>query len=73
MSDSNVISRRARSRAAKSGRNGSVVLVVALMMALVFVPVLAMHAAALSGAVAGTDEARPDEVATAVTHKKVPG
>ncbi|MBB5760716.1 hypothetical protein ABEV34_22975 [Methylorubrum rhodesianum] len=72
MTDSNVISRRARSRAAKSGRNSSVVLVVALMMALVFVPVLALHAAALSGAVSG-DETRPDEVATAVTHKKVPG
>ena len=72
MTDSNVISRRARSSAAKSGRNSSVVLVVALMMALVFVPVLALHAAALSGAVSG-DEARPDEVATAVTHKKVPG
>ena len=72
MTDSNVISRRARSRAAKSGRNSSVVLVVALMMALVFVPVLALHAAALSGAVSG-DETRLDEVATAVTHKKVPG
>ncbi|GAA0254913.1 hypothetical protein LNAOJCKE_3444 [Methylorubrum aminovorans] len=72
MTDSTTISRRARSRVAKSGRNSSVVLVVALMMALVFVPVLALHAAALSGAVAG-DEARPDEVATAVTHKKVPG
>ncbi len=72
MTDSTTISRRARSRAAKSGRNSSVVLVVALMMALVFVPVLALHAAALSGAVA-RDEVRPDEVATAVTHKKVPG
>ncbi|MER2251801.1 hypothetical protein ABS772_17930 [Methylorubrum podarium] len=72
MTDSTTISRRARSRAAKSGRNSSVVLVVALMMALVFVPVLALHVAALSGAVAG-DEVRPDEVATAVTHKKVPG
>ena len=72
MTDSTTISRRARSRAAKSGRNSSVVLVVALMMALVFVPVLALHAAALSGAVAG-DAVRPDEVATAVTHRKVPG
>ncbi|CAO4178144.1 hypothetical protein [Methylorubrum populi] len=72
MTDSNVTFRRTRFRAAKSGRNSSVVLVVALMMALVFVPVLALHAAALSGAVAG-DEARPDEVATAVTHKKAPG
>lgn len=71
MTDSNVTSRRARARAAKSGRNGSVVLVVALMMALVFVPVLALHAAALAGAVTG-DEGRPDEVAT-VSHKKVPG
>lgn len=72
MIDSNVLSRRARSRAAKSGRNGSVVLVVALMMALVFVPVFALHAAAVSGAVSG-DDARPDEVATTVSHKKVSG
>ena len=69
---SNVISRRARFRAAKSGGSGSVVLVVALMMALVFVPVLALHAAALSGAVTG-DEVRPDDVAAAVSQKKVPG
>jgi len=72
MIDSNVISRRARFRAAKSGGSGSVVLVVALMMALVFVPVLALHAAALSGAVTG-DEVRPDDVAAAVSQKKVPG
>ncbi len=73
MTEFNVISRRTRSRAGHTGRNSSVVLVVALMMALVFVPVMALHAAALSGAVAGADEARPDVIATAVAHKKAPG
>lgn len=76
MTDSTVTTRRARTRAARHKRSRPAGLVVALMMALVFVPVLALHAVALSGAV--QDTARPAEVANAATPKppavkKVPG
>ncbi len=76
MTDSTVTTRRVRSRAARHKRSRPAGLVVALMMALVFVPVLALHAIALSGV---TREAeRPAEVANAApvkapAAKKVPG
>lgn len=79
MTDSTVTTRRARTRAARPQRNRPAGLVVALMMALVFVPVLALHAVALSGAV--NDGARSAEVAnnaatapkSPAATKKVPG
>lgn len=76
MTDSTVTTRRARTRAARSKRSRPAGLVVALMMALVFVPVLALHAIALSGATREAD--RPAELANAAPQKppaakKVPG
>ncbi|GJE78170.1 MULTISPECIES: hypothetical protein [Methylorubrum] len=75
MTDSTVTTRRARSRAARPKRSRPAGLVVALMMALVFVPVLALHVVALTGATREAD--RPAELATATqkppSAKKVPG
>lgn len=72
MTDLTLSTRRARVRAARASRTRSPALVVALMMALVFVPVLGLHAAALSGAVPTADANRPAELASAAP-KKAPG
>ena len=76
MTDSTVTTRRARTRAARPKRSRPAGLVVALMMALVFVPVLALHAVALFEA--AQEPERPAELANAApakppVAKKVPG